>query len=914
VLRIRLAALALLLAVACGDRGPPVWGPNPSASGPPSEACAHARALRDRAPALLDEGRLDRAVRVLQRAEDLCTTEAPATWAPRVRALAAIGRSAEALQLAARIERSDRADDEARRAAAAVRAAAEEHGRAVAERGSRREAPELFDPDAARRAAADALFHRGAEASRAGDHAAAKKLFLDAWEAWHPSPHALVEAGLEARLDGARAEAQALWDRAAYDDATVAVRPELSAGAPSILGAASLAWSPAGDRLAVGGDQEIVIFDAELRPVLRVHADAAVLALAFTADGNRLFAGLDGGAVRELDGVTGAALRSLSGHTAAVRALAVSPDGRALASSGDDGTVRLWDALGGAASRPLRSSRAVVALAFDASSAQLAAAGDDGRIAIWDARTGKLAGTLPARGGAVRAMVFAGSSLDVVTAAERVRWDVADPRRARPASLARARTERASLAADHDGGALSRWGRERPQTPGPLRGAREPPQTPRGPAWRVDPSHTVVAAVAGAALDVGDLTGGSPIATTAATDHGGVVSFALAPGGRALAVLYRDRSLAIVPRAEPGHEPRVLAREGPIDALAPAPDGRTLAAATGGRVLLWSAGGDRLRALDPRGVRALAFSPDGRALALGFDRPRIELHALAGASPVQTFDTAGAIDTLAFSLDGKRLAAGTGAPSVQLFPLGGGEPRALHLETGPVRAVHFSPDGASLLVASKEGVTLWSPSSREGLRFVPYGPEARDVVFTPDGAGMAVADQRGELLLGKPLASAPAPAQRVLVPAQILALAITADGTIATAEGDRSIDLRSPAGKVFQRFHDPDGAVRAVAFLPGHVVAGLGDGSVRLYRAPGPGPAAILRPAPGLGAGKLAGVISSPGGHLEIVGPDAEAARGAIRCRLGAVLYPLDVCAEQFVVEGLLPMVLAGKDPAEAEP
>ena len=217
--------------------------------------------------------------------------------------------------------------------------------------------------------------------------------------------------------------------------------------------------------------------------------------------------------------------------------------------------------------------------------------------------------------------------------------------------------------------------------------------------------------------------------------------------------------------------------------------------------------------------------------------------------------------------------------------------------------------------ASRQGLTLWSPAAREGLRFVPYGPEVRDAAFTPDGASMAVADQRGELLLGKAASSAPAPAQRVLVPAQIMALAVTAEGSIVTAEGDRSIAVRSPSGKPFQRYRDPDAAaMRAVAILPGHVAAGLGDGSVRLYRAPATGPVAILRPAPGLAAGKVAGVISGPGGHLEIVGPDAEAARGAVRCRLGAALYPLEVCAEQFMVEGLLGVVLSGQDPAEAEP
>jgi hypothetical protein len=94
----------------------------------------------------------------------------------------------------------------------------------------------------------------------------------------------------------------------------------------------------------------------------------------------------------------------------------------------------------------------------------------------------------------------------------------------------------------------------------------------------------------------------------------------------------------------------------------------------------------------------------------------------------------------------------------------------------------------------------------------------------------------------------------------------------------------------------------------------MGDGSVRLFRAPAAAPVAVLRPVPGLPAGKVAGVVSGPAGHLEIVGPDAEAARGVVRCRLGAALFPLEVCAEQFVLDGLLPMVLAGKDPAEADP
>jgi WD40 repeat protein len=239
----------------------------------------------------------------------------------------------------------------------------------------------------------------------------------------------------------------------------------------------------------------------------------------------------------------------------------------------------------------------------------------------------------------------------------------------------------------------------------------------------------------------------------------------------------------------------------------------------------------------------------------------------------------------------------------------------LKLEGGPVRAIRFSPDGRALLLAPKEGVVLWEPETHKGSRFVPYGGEPRDVVFTPDGAGMIVVDKRGQLLFGKPAESAPAPAQTVAVATQALAIAIAPNGLLATAEGDRAVTVRGPNGKPIQRYREPDAAVRAVAFLPqGLVAASFYDGAIRLFRGNGPGAVGALRPMPGLPPGALAGVVETPSGHLELVGPDAAAARAVVRCRLGASLYPFEVCAEQLATAGLLGLILAGQDPAEAEP
>jgi WD40 repeat protein len=122
-------------------------------------------------------------------------------------------------------------------------------------------------------------------------------------------------------------------------------------------------------------------------------------------------------------------------------------------------------------------------------------------------------------------------------------------------------------------------------------------------------------------------------------------------------------------------------------------------------------------------LRALAFSRDGKTLAVGtgghpFGGPAAvsgEIHLCewaAGSRPEPrplNATHAGSVCALAFGPDGRVLASGGAEGAVMLWDV----PQARLLATlewhlGPVRGVAFSPDGERLASASADGaVRLW---------------------------------------------------------------------------------------------------------------------------------------------------------------------------------------------------------------
>jgi hypothetical protein len=152
----------------------------------------------------------------------------------------------------------------------------------------------------------------------------------------------------------------------------------------------AVTYSPDGRRLASGGSDGAVVWDAETGSrLLQLAAHWSwVHSVAFSPDGRWLAAGVDNGTVAVWDAQTGNRLLQLAEHRDWVHSVAFSPDGRRLASGAGNGTMAVWDVQTGKRLRVLTGHRGRVhSVAFSPDGRRLASGADNGTVAVWDAKT-----------------------------------------------------------------------------------------------------------------------------------------------------------------------------------------------------------------------------------------------------------------------------------------------------------------------------------------------------------------------------------------------------------------------------------------------------------------------------------------------------------------------------------------------
>jgi WD40 repeat protein len=177
--------------------------------------------------------------------------------------------------------------------------------------------------------------------------------------------------------------------------------PNIKPLVPEVSPVGSVAFSPDGKVLAVGGYKEVRLIEPSTGKILKRFDGAAgmVRSVAFSPDGGMLAAGgglcQRWGEIKLWDVRTGNLLRTMRGHRDCIYSVAFSPNGKLVASGSYDKLIKLWDPATGKELRTLQDHiDAVFAVAFSPDGKWLASGSQDRSVKIWDVGSGRRLYTL----------------------------------------------------------------------------------------------------------------------------------------------------------------------------------------------------------------------------------------------------------------------------------------------------------------------------------------------------------------------------------------------------------------------------------------------------------------------------------------------------------------------------------------
>jgi len=595
---------------------------------------------------------------------------------------------------------------------------------------------------------------------------------------------------------------------------------------------------PEGD----GPKGEVYIWTVEdAKPRCHFEQPGRIQAVAFSPDGSLLAIGPDGpqAGVKLIDTKTGTLKQTLPGPAARANCLAWSADGKRLAlGSTFDKSVRVWDV------EKKKFTKAhevelgtVLAVAFAKDGAALAAgtpAKDRDGLVVLDVTTGKPVQTLKGHKETIEAAYFSADATVLTSAGydATVRvWNLADGTES--AALKGHKRGVRAVAVSADGKRIASandrefklWDGEKKESLGDLgaenTGAKSLAMSPDG-LWLVSTTREGVATV----WDVEKKTeksklDKSPMAVAAVevkSDDGG-----------------EEKPTAPPPSDAPEAEA--------IQSLAYSPDGKWLAIAReDGRISIRTASDGKVhRQLEAFAdvASSVAFSPDSQLLAAGSFEKIIKVwKVVSGEQVCELTGHTNWVFTVAFSKDGATLASASYDKTVRLWNIAEAKEIAvLSGHTAGVRAVAFTHDGQHLVSAGADRTAIvWRLSdNQEVTRLKGHTAAVRAIACSPDGGTVATASEDATVKLWKTADWTERASAKGAEGVMFWCLTYSPQGrTLAAGAFDGTVKLFDPAdGKERSTLRGPTDAITAVAFAPDahEIIAGSIDKTFRRWTA-----------------------------------------------------------------------------------